>query len=163
MTEGKFIGIEKLVTAAPELVEDFLDERFTKDVVDAVSGYVRRTMRLSRLESSRSPSQVTNGYLREAVRTYVLGLPQASVALSRAALEQALKENLGYQGTRTFVEMNRLLKEAEGAHVIDKANRRLARKIADEADDVLHERPTSLDKAYDVLVMLRGVLKHVYT
>jgi hypothetical protein len=69
---------------------------------------------------------------------------------------------LGYQGTGTFVEMNNLLEEAEGAQVIDKTIRRLARRIADEADDVLHERPTSLDKAYDVLVMLRGVLQHVY-
>jgi Domain of unknown function (DUF4145) len=162
LTDNKLAGIEKLVIAAPELVNDFLDERFTRDLIDAVSGYVRRTMRLSRLEGSRTPSQVTNGYLREAVRTYVMGLPQASVALSRAALEQALKENLGYQGTGTFVEMNNLLEEAEGAQVIDKTIRRLARRIADEADDVLHERPTSLDKAYDVLVMLRGVLQHVY-
>jgi len=101
-------------------------------------------------------------YLREAVRTYILGLPQASVALSRAALEQALKENIGYQGTGTFVRMNDLLDEAEGAQIIDQTVRRMARDIADQADDVLHEKPTSLAYAYEVLIKLRGVLQHVY-
>ncbi len=153
---------EKLVELAPELIRYFLDERFTLDLIGAVSGYVERTMQLSRLTSSRVPSQLTNCYLQEGVRTYILGLPQASVALCRAALEQSLKENLGYQGTRTFVEMNDLLNEAEGAHVIDRTIRQMARKIADEADDVLHEKPTSLAKAYEVLVMLRGILQYLY-
>ena len=92
----------------------------------------------------------------------ILGLPQASVALSRAALEQALKEGIGYQSTRTFVEMNDLLDEAETARVIDRTVRKMAREVADDADEVLHEKPTNLVKAYDVLVKLRGVLKHVY-
>jgi hypothetical protein len=39
-------------------------------------GYVTRLLELSRLQGSVIPSEVTNGYLREAVRTYVLGLPQ---------------------------------------------------------------------------------------
>jgi hypothetical protein len=63
-------------------------------------------MKLSHLQAQEVPSQVTNTYVQEAVRTYILGLPLASVALSRAAMEQALKEGLGYQGTRVFVEMN---------------------------------------------------------
>jgi hypothetical protein len=118
-------------------------------------------MQLSRLVASRVPSKIANCYLQEGVRTYILGLPQASVALCRAALEQSLKGNLGYQGACTFVEMNNLLNEAEGAHVIDRTIRRMARKIADEADDVLHEKPTSLAKAYKVLV-IRGILQHLY-
>jgi hypothetical protein len=162
MTDSKLASIETLVQTVPELINDFLDERFTRDVVNEVAGYVRRTMQLSRLEGSLVPSKVTNGYLREAVRTYILGLPQACVALSRAALEQALKENLGYQGRRTFVKMKDLLDEAEGASVIDKTIHQMARKIARAADDVLHEKPTSLAEAYEILIMLRGVLQHVY-
>jgi hypothetical protein len=162
ITGSKLSGIEKLVQTFPELIERVLDERFTRDVIDAVSGYVQRTMELSRLEGSRVPSKLTNGYLQEAVRTYILGLPQASVALSRAALEQALKENIGYQGTGTFVRMNDLLDEAEAAHIIDQTVRQMAREIADKADDVLHEKPTSLVNASEVLIKLRGVLQHVY-
>jgi hypothetical protein len=162
LTDNKLAFIEKLVTSAPETIAYFLDDRLTRDVVLAVPGYVARILELSRLEGSRIPSKVTNGYLREAVRTYILGLPQSSVALCRAALEQAIKENLGYQGTRTFVEMNGLLDEAEGAGIIDGQIRRMARKIASEADDVLHEKPTDLTKASEVLLMLRGVFQHLY-
>lgn len=163
LTDNKLAAIEKLVNDMPDAIASFLDSRYTRDVVTAVPGYVRRTMELSRLEGSRLPSKITNGFLREAVRTYIYGLPQASVALCRAAMEQALKENLGYQGTRTFVEMKTLLEESEGAGIIDGPIRRVARKIADAADDVLHERPTDLKQASDVLVMLRGVLQHLYS
>ena len=162
LTDSKLAAIEKLVESHPELIKNFLDDRFTRDLIDKVSGYVDRTLQLSRLQASGKPSSITNGYLREAVRTYILGLPQASVALSRAALEQALKEGIGYQSTRTFVEMNDLLDEAESARVIDRTVRKMARELADDADDVLHEKPTTLAKAYEVLVKLRGVLQHVY-
>lgn len=163
LTDGKLAAIEKLVVQMPDAIASFLDARYTRDVVAAVPGYVKRTTELSRLEGSRLPSKITNGYLREAVRTYIYGLPQASVALCRAALEQALKENLGYQGTGTFVEMKTLLKESEGAGIIDGPIRRMARKIADAADDVLHERPTDLKQASEVLLLLRGVLQHLYS
>lgn len=162
VSEGHFAAVEKLLEQTPDWIRELLDERFTHDVIDAVPGYVSRTMELSRLDGSRTPSKTTNSYLREAVRTYIFGFPQASIALSRAALEQALKENLGYQSTGTFVTMAALLDEAESGDVIDSVVRRAAREIADEADDVLHEKPADLAKAYDVLLKLRGVLQHVF-
>lgn len=97
------VVIETIVRTEPELVRHLLDGRFTRDAINAVPGYLTRTMELSRLEGSRTPSEVTNGYMREVVRTYIFGFPQASIALSRAALEQALKEELGYQGNRSFI------------------------------------------------------------
>lgn len=163
LADNRLAAIEKLVVQMPDAIGSFLNSRYTRDLIAAVPGYVRRTMELSRLEGSRLPSKITNGYLREAVRTYIYGLPQASVALCRAAMEQALKENLGYQGTGTFVEMKSLLDESEGAGIIDGPIRRMARKIADAADDVLHERPTDLQQASEVMVMLRGVLQHLYS
>ena len=162
LIENRLAVIDKFDVAYPELVRHFLDERFTRDVINSVRGYVSRTMELSRLEGSRTPSEMTNSYLREAVRTYIFGFPQASIALSRAALEQSLKEELGHQGKRIFLDMNNLLDEAEGGGVIDGVIRKTARKLASEADAVLHERPADLAKAYDVLLMLRGILQHVY-
>jgi hypothetical protein len=155
-------AVEKLVQTAPDLIERLLDEHFTRNAIAEVRCYVRRTLDLSRLEGSRVPSKVTDAYLVEAARTYILGLPQASVALCRAALEQALKENIGYQGTPPFVRMNELLKKAEGAGIIDNTIRSAIREVADEANDVLHVKPTDLAKAYDVLVKVRGVLQHLY-
>lgn len=162
LTDGKLAGIEKLVVEMPDVIAAFLNSRYTRDLVNAVSGYVSRTMELSRLEGSRTPSKTTNHYVREAVRTYIFGFPLASVALSRAALEQALKEELGHQGVKIFLDFNSLLDEAEGAGVIDGVIRRTARKLATEADAVLHERPANLAEAYDVLLMLRGILQHIY-
>jgi predicted translin family RNA/ssDNA-binding protein len=162
LTENSLRGIERLVEAEPELIKHFLNDHFTREVVHAVPGYVERTMQLSRLEAQQTASKVTNAFLKEAVRTYLLGLPQACVALCRAALEQALKERMGFQLAKTYVEMPQLLDEAEGAGVLDPTLRRMAAHIAKEAGDVLHEKPTNLKTAYEVLVELRGVLMHVY-
>ncbi len=161
--DNKLDFLEKCIENEREIIEEFLDERYTRDVIDEVSGYVQRTLELSQMKCATIPSKITNGYLREAVRTYILGLPQASVALSRAAVEQALKEGMGYQSTRTFVAMNDLLVEAQTGGVIDKAHQQLAREVADAADDVLHEKPTTLSNALDVLVKMRGVLQFIYS
>jgi hypothetical protein len=163
LTDGKLAAIEKLVVQMPDAIASFLDSRYTRDLIAAVPGYVRRTMELSRLESSRLPSKITNGYLREAVRTYIFGLPQASVALCRAALEQALKESLKLQGVPTFLRFNSLLEKAEKQKIIDCQIRQMAREIADAANDVLHEKPTDIKQASEVLLKLRGVLQHLYS
>jgi hypothetical protein len=81
ITGAKLEAVEQLIAASPDLIADFLDDYFTREVISAVPGYVNRTLQLSQLEAERLPSNVTNGYLKEAVRTYILGLPQASVAL----------------------------------------------------------------------------------
>jgi len=157
ITDNQLAFLENRLQSEPDLLEALLDDRFTRDVIANVSGYVSRTLRLSRLEASRIPSKATNVYVREAMRTYILGLPQASVALSRAALEQALKEILGYQGEQgTRKRMNDLLEEAERAGVVDSVIRGTARELANEGNEVLHEKPTSLAKAYDVLVNAQG-------
>ncbi len=163
LIENKLEALESLVEIHPNLVRKFLDRRFTKELVNSVPEYVSRTLQLSRMSGTQIPSKITNAYLREAVRTYIVGLPQASVALSRAALEQALKEGIGYQSTNTFVEMRDLLQEAESAGVIDHANRVFSREVADAADDVLHEKPTTLKDALDVLTKMRGVLQFIFT
>jgi len=162
ITDSNLKVIEKLVEAAPETIADLLDDYFTRQVIDAVPGYVRRTLQLSRLEAEEPPSQVTNGYLREAVRTYILGLPQACVALSRAALEQALKEKMAYRPSRGRLEMKQLLDEAETAGVLNVDVRKIAEGITKKGNQVLHEKPTTLAEAFDVLKQLRGVILHLY-
>jgi len=106
--------LEGLVQAAPDLVAESLNEHNTRQLIAEIPGYVQRTLEFSRLEAERVPSQITNTYLREAVRTYIYGLPQASVALSRSALEQSLKEALGRQGSGEYVRFQDLVDEAGG-------------------------------------------------
>ncbi len=156
-------GIESLVRSDPDLVTHFLDERFTHEVIDAVPGYVSRIMQLSRMDAARIPSSVTNTYLREATRTFILGLPQASIALCRAALEQSLKENLGLQLSGSFIKFHELLEEAEKWHLLDGFTKRIARDLAKAADDVLHEKPATMEEAGQLLDQLRGLLQHIYS
>jgi hypothetical protein len=158
-----FSKFEALVQAEPDLVAAFLDEHYTRQLIAGVAGYVERTMEFSRMEAERVPSEVTNTYLREAVRTYTFGLPQATVALSRAALEQALKETLGRQGSGEHISFQYLVGQAETWGILDKTAARMARKLAKEGDDVLHEKPTDLKKAREVLVGIRGLVQQIYS
>ena len=161
--EEKLAALEVLVQTSPELVAYFLDDYYTREMLEAIPKQVQRTLVLAQLEVLRAPSKTTSVYLQEAIRTYIVGLPQASVALSRAALEQALKESIGYQSTNTFVTMSDLLNEAESAKVLDEANRKFAREVADAADQVLHEKPTTLSDALNVLIKMRGVIRFIYS
>ena len=163
ITDSKLKKLETLVETSRDLIEDFLDDRFTVEAVDGVQSSVKRLMKLSRLEALRLPSTVTNGYLREAVRTYLFGFPQASIALSRAALEQALKENLGHQLSGEFRSMDELLKEARKYKLLDRTMELCARDVAKAGDGVLHEKPTTDSKALEVLDKLRGLLQHIYS
>ena len=163
ITDSKLKRLETLIETSRDLVEDFLDDRFTVEAVDGVQSSVKRLMKLSRLEAMRLPSTVTNGYLREAVRTYIFGFPQASIALAQAALEQALKENLGHQLSGEFRSMDELLKEARKYKLLDRTMELCARDVAKAGDGVLHEKPTTDSKALEVLDKLRGLLQHIYS
>jgi hypothetical protein len=163
LIENKYADVEKLVESDPEFIKGFLDDRFTRDLTSGVSGFVNRTMQLSRLQASGRASEVTNGYLREAVRTYIFGLPQASVALSRAALEQALKEKLALQLSGEFRTFQDLLQEARKWNILDGTMELCARDVANAGDEVMHEKPSTLSKALEILDKLRGILQHVYS
>ena len=152
--------IETFIHTNPDLIEDVLDEYFTVEVIHAVPGYVERILQLSQMEASTTPSDITNSYIREATRTYILGFPLASIALSRAALEQGLKERLGYPPVQNFQQ---LLKDARRWNLLDDCMESTAREVANTADDVLHEKPVDISKAREILDKLRGVLQHVYS
>ena len=163
ISEVQSKGIENMVRSDPGLIAGCLDEFFTREVIKAVPAYVERTLQWSQMEAALTPSTATNTYFREATRTYILGLPQASIALCRAALEQGLKERLGWQQSGEFVKFQDLLKEARRWHLLDGVTERTARYVANAADNVLHEKPTDISKARDVLDQLRGVLQHIYS
>jgi len=154
---------EALVQSVPDLVAHFLDEHYTRQLIGEVPAYVRRTLEFSRMEAERIPSEVTNTYLREATRAYIFALPQASAALSRAALEQSLKETLGRQGLGEYISFQRLVDEGVACNVLDKTTAAIARKLAKDGDEVLHEKPTDLKRAKDVLVGMRGLVQQIYS
>jgi len=150
-----------LTKESPDLLAQLLDTYYSKQALEAVSDRVRRTLELSRLEG-KTPSKITNGFIQEAARSYIVGHPQSCVVLCRAAMEQALKEQLGHQGTGTFIKMKKLLKDAEDADFLDNTTREMASDVAKAANDVLHEKSTSEHRAYEILIKMRGVISYLY-
>ena len=73
-------------------LEDSLDSYYVRKVLKEAPKLVQRTLQLETMATHEIPQ--TNGtfYLREATRCYIHGFWAACVALSRAAVEQALKE-----------------------------------------------------------------------
>jgi hypothetical protein len=73
-------------------LEDSLDSYYVRKVLRDAPKLVHRTLQLETMATQEIPQ--TNGafYLREATRCYIHGFWAACVALSRAAVEQALKE-----------------------------------------------------------------------
>jgi hypothetical protein len=117
---------------------------------------------MSKLTALRIPSGQTGVYIREAVRTYVYGFMQASAAMSRAALEQALKERLALQGTGTYIEFKRLVALAKEKKILDDKTAPAVRDTAKKANSVLHAEPIGEDGAFDVLIEVRGLLQQIY-
>lgn len=163
ITDAKLKAVEDFLAAMPEWIEDYLDDRFTREAVAAVPGYVDRLLKLSRLEAEHLPSDVTNGYLKEATRTYIVGLPQATIALCRAALEQALKDRLGRQLSGNFITWQELLKEARRWNLLEKATEAMARDVANAGDEVLHEKPADWKKAEEIMLNTRGLIQQLYS
>jgi polyhydroxyalkanoate synthesis regulator phasin len=105
-------------------------------------------------------------YLREAAQCYVSGLPQAAIALSRAAVENRLREVCARQFGSRAVE-NTDLKDliddiATRGKVLSKEGRQLAHLVRQAGNDVLHDEPTTsnalqvVEAARDVIKLLHG-------
>jgi hypothetical protein len=154
---------EKALQNEPEIVEEEMDRVLSCQLLQDVPAMVKRYIRLSKLNAVGFPSEQTAAYIREAAQVYAHGFFQASAAMSRAAVEQALKERLGIQGGGGRISFKDLVNRAETANVLDSAVAQQARDLAKEANTVLHERSTDEDRAYQVLIAARGLMQHVYS
>src|SRR5437870_5730376 len=74
---------ETLVREHQGMIEDLLDEHYSRDLVKKIPKLVRRTLRLSSLIVKDTPSTAVNVYISEATRNYVFGFWPSCIALSR--------------------------------------------------------------------------------
>ena len=162
-TDEEFAIWEKCLQNEPEITEAEVDRVLSLRVLEDVPAMVNRLVSLSKLTAARIPSGQTAVYISEAARAYVYGLTQASAAMSRAALEQALKENLGRQGDGSFISFQELVEDAKKWNILDGITAKQVRDLAKKADLVLHERPIDLNGARDVLIEVRGLLQEIYS
>lgn len=94
------------------------------------------------------------------MRTYVFGFPQASIALSRAVLEQAVKECAqNIPDGRYLGDWIDLVAEERG---IDPAITALAHSVAGMGNRVLHAKPASISDAFEALANVRKFLAVLY-
>jgi hypothetical protein len=146
------------------LFESFLEDTYFRDLMKQIPKMVQRTLQLTQIVTSRINSQATAVYLREATRTYLNGFCQASIALSRAAVEEALREkakgmNLGIES----YDLKLLIQAANRSGILDDAHLSLARHVQRSGNLVLHGKPGSDRDAWDVLCAARGVLLHLFS
>jgi hypothetical protein len=125
----------------------------------------------------RSPEEVVF-YLREATRCFLYGLFEASVALCRACLEEALKAKLHATGQgiaalmkepkktdtgKARGELDRLISAAASVQILDGAFTLSARHIQNHGNTVMHHRPLLKEEEARLdLDDLRGVVDFLF-
>jgi hypothetical protein len=140
--------------------EHLMDDHYSRTLLAQIPKMVRRTLRLGRV-SGRSPAGTVNVYLREAARAYVMGLHQATVALARSALEQALRECIRLPGAEGWL-LDRLLEGADKCKVLEPASLQSAKRVQRVGNAVIHGGPCDENAAFSVLSSARTVLEVLY-
>jgi predicted RNA-binding Zn-ribbon protein involved in translation (DUF1610 family) len=143
-----------------------LNDFYTRDFLKRAGKIVERTMLLNAMESKANPDRGVTLYLREATRCYVFGFWDSSVALSRAAVERALKDRLKEQLGKNMPnddEMKRLLDYAYKMRLIDGAHLTMANAVRVAGNNVLHGSHAHENDAGESLAAARGVLNHLYS
>jgi hypothetical protein len=145
------------------LFKDLLEDAYFRDLMDHVPKMVERTVKLSAIVTQKIPAEDTIVYLREATRTYIAGYWHASVALSRAALEEALREKVRETGLGIEAyELKALINAAHRTAILDDAHLQLTREVQTVGNNVLHGTTVDDQQAWDVLCAVRGVLRHLF-
>ncbi|MGC9971822.1 MAG: hypothetical protein ABSE56_14665 [Bryobacteraceae bacterium] len=106
-------------------------------------------------------------YLAEATRCWLFGLDAASAALSRAALERALREAIrrvpsiepppGKQG----LDLIDLVRVAHELRILDNHSRHMAHQVRLTGNAILHGERTAGLGSGDLLIQARAVIEHV--
>jgi hypothetical protein len=127
---------------------------------------VERTRALRSLTLSGITNAEYFVYLREAAQCYVSGLPQAAIALSRAAVENRLKEVCAKrfgQGAVENADFKDLIDDlASRGQLLTREARERAHVVRRAGNEVLHDQPTAsnalevVEAARDVIRMLHG-------
>src|SRR5712692_4081714 len=139
-----------------------LDELYCRDVLRAVPEMVDRTRHLSHLTLEGIDDPESFVYLREAANCYILGLPQAAVALARAAIESPLRKTasrlFGEQAIAA-VDLRKVLDDyAHRGKILSRDSLTLAHKVRIAANEVLHRTPISPAEALAMVEAARTVV-----
>jgi hypothetical protein len=142
-----------------------LDDCLSRMLVLEIPRMVARAIQLEPMSIAESPQADQNAYLREATRCYLYGLFNASVALSRSALEQALSSKIStlLQGAAGGDSLSTLINTARSSilkrtpEVCDAADQ--VRRVA---NGIVHGKTCKERGAFRVLKDTRDIIVYLY-
>jgi hypothetical protein len=153
--------IESMARDVGVPLDEEIEHYYVRDMLERVPKMVDRTMKLSHITPQKAPLGPTEVYLKEATRTYLFGFWDASVALSRAAVEQGLRQAAKERFNQNLKTLRELIDAGLLLGLLDNPNKDLADKVVDAGNRVLHRQPADETEAWDVLCAARGVLLHL--
>ena len=174
ITKGLFDGLESFhqpdygsvrarFGGAPlEFIMQQMDYQFSRDLLKQIPKYVERFLELDELWGTRQPSRRVASLLREATRCYVFGFWQASIALSRAAIEEALRERVVKLTNQPTHKLGQLIDMAQRVGLLDHDHIMMANAVKRFGDEVLHGTETWSGNAKEAVISARGVLEHLH-
>jgi hypothetical protein len=145
--------------------EVMLDQIYSRMMLHEVPAMVERTRELRTLTLSGIPTAEYLVYLREAAQCYVSGLPNSAIALSRAAVENRLKEVCAKRFGQSAVadqDLKLLIDLASRGRFLSKEAVDRAHIVRRAGNDVLHDEPTAanalkvIEYARDLIQLLHG-------
>jgi hypothetical protein len=152
-----------LRSLAPSVFDGMVEDAFLRDTLKRIPGKAQRVRQIMPIASKEpQPSGATQTFLREATRCYIFGFWHASVALSRAALEEGLWTAMKGKLPTKPEKLRDLLKSCIWLGELDSAGADLADEVVLDGNRVLHGKPASREAAWAVLCAVRGVLLHLY-
>jgi|GEM_PF-2174240 len=141
-----------------------LNKMFSVEFLKKVNFCVKRSMKLAGLFAKEPASKQTNLYIHEATSAYILGLPIASVVLSRAALEQALKDRLGLQNNQQDIRsLAELIENANTWKLFeDSTSTSAAIEMKKQCNKVIHEGPIDESEAFQIISIVRDLIREIF-
>lgn len=120
-----------------------LDQMYSRAILRSVPDIVERTRALQDISLSKISNPEAFAYLREAANCYISGFSLASMALSRAAVENLLRQvcakHLGEEGVATEM-FEHLIDRSFAAGILSKTARDLAHKVRRAGNALLHPK-----------------------
>lgn len=143
-----------------------LDDCLSRFMVSEIPRMISRALQLEPLLVGQGARVDENPYLREATRCYMFGLYNASVALSRSALELALSKKIPtlLQGKSREDRLQTLIRTARTS-ILKRAPEvcDLADKTRKRANQIIHGEACQESDALAILQDTRKILRSLYT
>lgn len=154
--------IESLFREVDAPLDERIEHYYARDMLTRVPKIVNRTLKLSHVIPNKTLCGPTVVYLKEATRAYLFGFWNASVALSRAAVEQGLRQVANEQFNQDLDTLQELTDAGFRLGLLDRPHADSASTVVRVGNQVLHRHPADEAQAWDVLCAARGVLLHLF-